>query len=491
MYHDSSKKEIINKLFIGFYLVIIPASAISGQWKLTPILLLSQSYTDNLELVSSSKKQDYITEVDPRIKISGAGARIDTQIDYTMQNLYYAKNQKYNKTNHQLNAIANTELIKNNFFFDVDGGIEQTSVTSNQPRPVDNINVGNRTNVKRLSMTPYFKSSLQGNALTEIRYTRSILAIEEGASSSSTDYYSLGVSSGPKFTKLAWNIAYDKTREERESGDIVKFENAVVDGKYQLIDSLYVLAKFGYANNDFQTVDPINNGNYESFGIGISPNDKLSIEGLYSTDYRSVSTVINPTKRTSLKVAWRDSSIGLNTGKVWRGDFNLNIRRTSWLMTYQEDTTTTQQLQLDTGVNNSINSDFGLTDDVFERKLGRMSFKYLRPKSQWNLSYYNETRRSKRTDEQEKAFGASASVNWRLGAKTNFSITGAAEKRQFINKNTRDNTQFVDIRFNRNLKKRLSTIVGFHRVKQDSDVDSRAYQENRVFATVTMEFTSH
>ena len=85
MYHDSSKKEIINKLFIGFYLVIIPASAISGQWKLTPILLLSQSYTDNLELVSSSKKQDYITEVDPRIKISGAGARIDTQIDYNLQ----------------------------------------------------------------------------------------------------------------------------------------------------------------------------------------------------------------------------------------------------------------------------------------------------------------------------------------------------------------------------------------------------------------------
>jgi uncharacterized protein (PEP-CTERM system associated) len=490
MYHVS-KNEIILSSYIGFCLVIFPASAISGQWRLSPAVTLTQSYTDNLELANRSPKQDYITELNPKLNLTGKGARVNADIDYTMQNLYYIKNQEYNRTEHQLSAAGGAELIRNNFFVDANAGIEQAIVAADQARPIDNVNVGNRTNVKRFGVSPYIQSELQGNATTEIRYTRSAIEIDEGASNSRTDRYNVDIASGPKYYKFVWSIAYDKTKEKRDSGEIINFENASANARYRLFDSFHFLAEFGYANNDFQSLDTINNGTYRAFGLGFQPNDKLLVDALYSNQYNSVSTVISPTPRTSLKVIWRDSKVGLNAGQVWRGDFNLNIKRTNWIMSYQEDTTTTQQLQQGTtGSNSVVNPDFGLTDDVFERKLGRVSFKYSRAKSQWALSYFSEQRVSKRTGEKQKVHGSSASLTWRTGAKTNILISGSTEKRLFENDGASDNTRFAAISLNRIIKRKHSASIGFHSIDQESIVESRSYKEIRVYASINLVLTS-
>ena len=160
-------------------------------------------------------------------------------------------------------------------------------------------------------------------------------------------------------------------------------------------------------------------------------------------------------------------------------------------MSYQVDTTTTQQLQQNTASdNNTISPEFGLTDDVFERKLGRLSFTYSRAISQWNVAYYNEKRTSQRTAETEQTYGVSASLKWRLGARTNFSITGTSESRKFDNEDSSDKTHIAAVSFNRNLERRSSASIGFRSINQDSDVESRSYSENRIFASANIVFTN-
>ena len=84
-------------------LLICPAYSTAADWKITPRLSLLETYTDNVTLATrGNEKSDFITQINPGVSLTGTGARLKVNANYTMQNLFYANESGPNRTVHQL-----------------------------------------------------------------------------------------------------------------------------------------------------------------------------------------------------------------------------------------------------------------------------------------------------------------------------------------------------------------------------------------------------
>lgn len=488
--------------FVALLLGYAPAGHASN-WEIVPALSFIQHYTDNLFLEENAlRSEDYVTEVNPAIAINADARRLDVNFNYVMQNLFYQNNNEYNDTNHLLQLDANSELVKDNLFFDVAGSIDQQIVSFDQSVPVDNVNIGNRTEVRALSMSPYLVTDMGGLMATDVRYLHGITKIEEGASDSVTDSVTVNLANGRQITRFTWNLSYNTINEERkDEAETIKFENGFANASYRLFNSVSLIANYGYANNDYQSTQPVNNGSYGAFGIGWSPNEKFSLEAVYGSEYRAASVKLDPTPRTSLSAGWRDTDIGLNPGKSWNGEFSLRIRRAEWIARYLEDTTTTQQIQVlpdsfDTtgGGNQNVDQNtttlgFGVTNEVFVRKRGQLTLNLTRAKSVFTLGYFDETRNYQTSAVEQRLNGGNGSWNWAISGKTRFNILLNMEKRQAQTEETPDDFQFAEASMEWLLKRPFSASATYRYTSLDSDVATRSYQENRVILRLNAVFS--
>lgn len=472
----------------------------ASKWEITPALSVDQHYTDNLFLVRDELKQDdYITEVDPAIAVTAEARRLNLTLDYTMQNLFYQNNDEQNKTNHMLQLDATSELLKDNVFFDVAGRIDQQTLNFGQGAPVDNINISDRSEVRSISLSPYYKSEIGGMMAADIRYSRGFTKIEQGGSDSVTDRVSVDLANGRRATKVTWDLSYSKTEEDRSDSNTVRFENGSANARYQLFNNLSLLANYGYANNEFPATEETSNGSYGSLGLGWQPNDLLSIDAVYGSQYQSATINLNPTARTSLTATWRDTDIGLNPGQVWSGELRLTNRRSQWIAGYLEDTTTFQQTQVlpdplsppdDTNkdFDPSAPFGFGVTDEVFVRKRGYLNINYTRARSTLSLNYYNETRIYQTSGTELSSDGGGGSWIWSMSPKTIFTATLGIDRQQILTDLSPDTFKFAEARIDWIPKRPFSANFTYRHTDYNSDIEILSYSENRVIVGLRVDF---
>jgi uncharacterized protein (PEP-CTERM system associated) len=301
---------------------------------------------------------------------------------------------------------------------------------------------------------------------------------------------------------LKWSLSYNNIDEERKDANTINFENGFADARYRLVNSLSFLAYYGYANNDYQTTQPINNGSYWAFGLGWRPNDKLGVDAVYGNEYQSATIDWDPTSRTTLTASWRNTDIGLNAGKTWSGAFSLRTRRTEWIARYLEDTTTTQQIQVlpdaiappeetnqDQSLEQQSSFDFGVTDEVFVRKRGQFRINYTRAKSDLSLSVFNEKRIFLSSDTEQQSQGGGGFWNWDISGKTSFNILFRTEERLIQLGEPPDDFRLAEAGFEWMLKRPFSASATYRYTKLDSEVEGRSYEENRAILRLNMIFS--
>ena len=496
-----------------------PVSAIDFIY--TPSLTIQGTYSDNIRLASKGQEQGaFVTEISPGISIRGInGGRLNANFDYRMQNLFNAGGDGQAQINHQLNLNTDYQVLRNRLNIAARGSYNQVNISN--LRGGDNINnLDARTNVwtagTSVNWTPHFGQFADANVNIDFDYVGNDNAEQLANSMNLSE--SISLISGSDFKHITWNANFNNSTQFRDNEDDVSFQNtnatirAWVDRRFNFFGTV------GYANNDFQGLDTNNNGVFYTVGAQWKPSWYFDIEAGYGNNWHVISN-FSLSQRTHLSVGYNDRSVGLNTGGAWNASLNHSTNRSSWNFTYSEDTTTVQQLLYEDTpfvvvdaagspllgndgqpiiFNTSIPS---LTNDVLVRRVANASVSYTTGKSSFQLGGFYEKREYQNTNaDQQTVYGADASWNWQFSRRTGLllspswqRITGDTvevptdvsvnqDRYQFIARMTRT----IPLRFGRN--RLLNASIEYRFVQQDADLAANTYMENRVTASLFMNF---
>ncbi|MES2103852.1 MAG: TIGR03016 family PEP-CTERM system-associated outer membrane protein [Pseudomonadota bacterium] len=303
----------------------LAASSQAAEWKISPTVNLTETYTDNVRLLPDSQKQSsFITQLSPGLDVTAVGAQARMRINYQMQNLYYTGDANGVKTNHLLNADGNTELVKDLFFLDGKANVSQQDQSPFAATSTNNLNLSNnRVEVRTYSASPYLRHTFDRTASAEMRYTRDSVATSSTNGStvqpnSTGDHVSLTVNSGAAFQKIKWGFVYDDQKTNFNNAlKALTSETTGVNFGYYLSPRFSLTATTGYEKNNYLALDGKNPaGAYWSAGFDWEPTERTSL-------------VLNAGHR------FYGASYGLAATQ--------RTRATAWNLGYHEDITTTRQ----------------------------------------------------------------------------------------------------------------------------------------------------
>lgn len=479
-------------------------------WVVAPELSVAEIYTDNVTLAAEgAEEDDFVTEISPGIRVYREGRRVDVNINYRIQNLLYAEDSDRNATLHQLLADADAELVAEHLYLQTQASVSQRVESPEQGITFDNVNpTGNRIDQYVLAVSPEYRHNFAGLAQVQVRYTYSGVRYEDGPAESDSDAVDASFSSGPRFTRLSWMIAYRNNDVERDDADDVKYEQASAEAAYRVTNTLSALVRGGYENNDIPTAFSrrVKDGSYWAGGLSWMPNARTELDAVYGDRFKSASMTWGPSTRSNFTFSWRDRDVGVNPGELWSGRARWRSRRASLQASYLEDTTTVQQqiaiprfFNLETGetVTNPAPGDpvvvlpepiLELTDEVFERSRGEISFGWKSGKSNIILGLYRERREFLESLDDETALGTSALWDWRLVPRTHLVLDARWQQSEFRGRDDEDEDWYAQLALNRQIWRQADASLAYSHASRDSATAGREYQENRVTLRMNIHF---
>ncbi|MFZ0256486.1 MAG: TIGR03016 family PEP-CTERM system-associated outer membrane protein [Gammaproteobacteria bacterium] len=238
------------------------APAYPRTWRIVPRIALSETYTTNVTLGSGEGKlDDFVTQLNPELKAEFNGRRLQADLDFRMQNLFYAKNSDFNDTFYQYDAEAKAEIFEDRVFVEATSNLWQEIISTDGRFAFNNLAVTtNRTDVLTASVSPYWRQPLGSVAETLVRYQYGIVDFLDNQAFGETDdsrlhALSLAVNSLPKERRFSWSLQYGQQRIDYVNSDVatdnLKFERAQTEIGYRITAPLQIIAVGGYENNDF------------------------------------------------------------------------------------------------------------------------------------------------------------------------------------------------------------------------------------------------
>ncbi|TPQ29587.1 TIGR03016 family PEP-CTERM system-associated outer membrane protein [Methylomonas koyamae] len=518
-------------------------------WRVTPSLSASETFTDNINLANVDKKSGFVTEVTPGLSLNGASPWSNFNLNYRLQSLHNAGGRDDLDFNHQLNMSSLYQAVRNTLYIQTTSSISQQNI-SNAFVTTDNISgSGGRTENKNFSISPYWTPRFGsfGSGLVKVGYSRSTFdnATSEGTTGVVPDNFvtdsdtftrQARLSSGSFFSSVNWALNYSSTEQTRGTGQDVRFEQYQGDMRYFFNRKFSVFGQAGFENNDYQTTqNSIRNGFFYTLGGRWSPSRWYWLEvGLGNNKHATLQ--FNPSNNFSSTITYRNKDVGLNTGDSWDASLRYQLQRANIGFNYSQETTTTQQLLTEQGYflrdasgnlsqvintqdlitqgflmvdpsdptgtrlipgpnfNNSrlVANPFDLVNDVIIRKRGALSVSYQSGKSSYNASVYNERRSYELRAGEDMSYGISGGWQWQIEPRLDFYLRPSWQHNEGqITDNTRYDvalglTRAIPINLGRPLL--MNTRLEFRHINQSSDTSRFDYTENRATANFNVRF---
>lgn len=301
---------------------LVAAPAQGGDWRITPRITVQQDYTDNVTLARGDEaKSDFITEINPGVSIRGEGRRASLNLDYTLQQLIYRRDENDDALNHQLQASGRAEVIKQVFFLDARAGASQQNRDNRGRVATSNISVSeNRENVYTFAVTPVFRHHLGKYADTEVRMPYDWVENENDAEASTSLATEARITSGRYFARLPWDISYSQRTIDNGNGlDETGFEQLRATLNYVFNRRFSMFFTLGYEDNDTNNQDIEQSGGVRRLGLTWTPSPRTSFSGGYEERPLGDSLFF---------------------------DLNHRQRRTVWSASLSQSATTSRDLQL-------------------------------------------------------------------------------------------------------------------------------------------------
>ena len=137
-----------------------------------PRISVSETYTSNVFLSSTGKRAELITEISPGIHISARGGRISGSLDYSLNELLYARNSSGTRSQNALNAFGTMEVIDKSGYIDFSGVVSQQAISA-FGAPTTNVTAlnGNSTETAVFRLSPHMSGRIGGIADYAARYS--------------------------------------------------------------------------------------------------------------------------------------------------------------------------------------------------------------------------------------------------------------------------------------------------------------------------------
>lgn len=479
-----------------------------GGLHLKPRLFVRETYTDNVALApGDQKKSDFITEIAPGFRLTDKTARTELDIDYSLNNLFYARDDDRNTLNHQLQALGKFELVENLFFLDSQAQISQQAVSISGPIGADSSTNDNNRTFRSYSLSPYVKKRFARQATAEARYTFSQVSSNSQTSAisdSTGNRVSLDIESGPAFRELGWGVNFIDDRVEYEDFEDTKFQSLTGTARYRINNRVFAIGSLGYDKNDYFTTGDKPEGATYSLGVDWRPSQRTSLTVSAGRRYFGSTynlAFLHRTRRTVWDISYTEgiqtsrSQFIVPPGGLDRQQIEDSLKRSNPGLSDNELRQRTDDIISQFGTNVQTNV-------VFIEKKWRGLFTFNLAKSDILLSAYDTVKDSETTQSVSifnnsgdfslsrviKQSGVGARWNYRLTARNQANIGLDLSRFRFVDIQRTDNTAAFNLGITRKLSREASGSLNYRYLQRDSNFGFGEYDENAIFGSITATF---
>ncbi|MCG5497568.1 TIGR03016 family PEP-CTERM system-associated outer membrane protein [Ectothiorhodospira variabilis] len=443
----------------GAAVLFLSADASANRWDFTPRVSVSQTYTDNVNLASSSddKESESVSQLNTGFSLSRDGGRTDLSLGYNLQSLAYWGDDSRNTVNHTFSGNSTTELLRETFFVDASASYRERLVDGRDGFADDTLTDGNRTGVANYRISPFWRQQFGRFAGGEVRYTWDKTDYQDasiGGSGSESNRVQASLNSGPQFTTIGWGLTYSWDQVDFEDGSQTTFESIEGLVRLNLTPQFSVFAAGGEERNDFQ----------RDAGTD-DPDDSF---------WRAGATWL-PTPRTSLDAFYGERFFGDTYGLT----LNHRFRHATWSVAYSE-TVDTQRGELDDVFDPS-------TDTFISRQLS-VSASGQRSRVSWTVSGSRVEREYQTDRGDEEVNTLTTSASYQLAPRTSAQASLQWQGTDYDVDNRKDDLYALSLGLSRTLGPRTSASLTYRHQQRDSDLPGGDYEENRVTATLSATF---
>jgi uncharacterized protein (PEP-CTERM system associated) len=489
----------------------LPQRASGAEWTFMPTFGLRESYSDNIKLASpQDAKSEWVSEFTPGIAVTGNAKRLKLNLAYQIQKIVYQS--EANRSQQQLAASANAELLEDRLFVDARSSISQQNLSAFGPQLIDNIHISdNQSTLKANSISPYLRYRFNGFASTKLRYSQDTVSSDNRLLSAKIDTMALDLVGDNGARGWNWNANYRQVKNSDNAMAGVTMNSAAFSLQVPLTSRLNFFASTGYEKNDYQantSAEPA--GRFWSGGVAWTPSARTSVVASAGKRYFGNTYALNASHRSRNSV-W---NIGYNEDvtTTYSQFFTQSTNDTAalldqlWQLSIPDPQTRRQAVDAYLGIGRLLGSGTGninyLSHRYFLQKQLNLSAALSGPRSTLVLSL-TANRRTAQTDssidslllgssqstlqDETRQIGSNAIWRWRMSARNSLNLSASYDKIKSASVDRTDNNLVFSAGVSRQLGRGAYASIDLNRLRHNSS-SGQNYRENSIRGALNMRF---
>jgi hypothetical protein len=434
-----------------------------------PFISTGVHYSDNIELQPRAQaEKDTVLEVAPGFALEYPGRSFSTDIQYRAQGLYYRENSDRDELYSQLNANALASAA-DQWFLRLGSNINQQVVDPARSAGTSNIPAtGNRTDVRRNSVNPYWAGGFGSGVRAGAGYTHTDVAYDQQVAGSleDSDVNTVNAYIGNTPEDFSWLINHSDREAEYAGGSESRFRRTSLELGVPVAARTSLTATYGSEDNEYP-VPP-----------GVEPP-----EGSFWT----VGLKWVDPGRGRFEIAAGERFFG----KTYRLLLERSGRYLDTELSYNEELTTDNQLEPVAGVTDQIDSTTDLTrlsTEVFLNREARWRLSYRRSKTGVSLLVRRREREFQGDGSETVTLDARLRLDWRIAARTTVLLEGLRRDDEFRGRPREDELTEARLGLERRVGPRTAFDVSLRSAKRESNAPGAGYRERGASMTLTRNF---
>ncbi|KQQ87049.1 TIGR03016 family PEP-CTERM system-associated outer membrane protein [Massilia sp. Leaf139] len=491
-------------------MVALPAQA---QWKVTPSLSLTETYTDNVALQSDANKQaEWVTEATPGITVLGQNSRVQLSARARASFYKYSGGEPIGtrSNNSQYDANGRLKVVDELLYVDAFASAGSRAVSAFGPRSANGFSDENTTDVSTWRISPYLTRRFGNFAAATLRYTHDSTKTDNSVfGNSSADGVIFDLGSGRAWRDIGWNLRYARQDVTTDEFGDTSSENALLGLSYRVHRTLRLTASAGYDRYDYQALGGRTSGASWSAGFGWNPSQRTSVELSAGRHYLGNTGSLAASHR-SRHTVWRLGYADSVT--TTRQQFALpqavdtaSLLDSLFAVTIPDPFARRQAIEAylrATGLPSSLADEVNyLTNRYFRQKQAQASFAFNMRAHSSVVSAFATERLALSSGEADsgllgsqlfalndnvRQFGLSASHSYRLNALSSASATLLATRDRSLTTSIEQDQQSLRLSLTRRFSRNLLGVVELRHARGDRALfGGSRYTENAVSATLS------
>lgn len=252
----------------------------AAEWSVAPSVGLRETYSSNIALApDATARSEWVTELAPRIALSASGLRFKFNADYALRYLDYHGGGTSSEVQHNVNANASGEFLKDLLFVDAIANVSQQRISAFGPQSIDYVNLtGNRTEVQTYGISPYLRHDIGRFAAAELRYTaEKKKADDPNLLDSDVRRTLFDIGSGNRLRTWGWGFEFDRQRIDYRLAPETELSRYTARLQYEITPRIFLKTTAGYEDNNYLYIGEKPSGKLWSAGLSWLPSQSTSV----------------------------------------------------------------------------------------------------------------------------------------------------------------------------------------------------------------------